>query len=119
MKEIINRSALYVIPKKPFKDWAAYYNDDTQEELENWLNERRIYLIENIYDGLSNEVNEVLEQCYLKIFDYELMNWNGYKSEWPKERSLELFLAWFEVKLCDEILDLEPGRISTENAETI
>ena len=46
--------------------------------------------------------------------EYELLSWNGYKSEWPQNRSLELFLEWFDVRLCDDLYDLETEKIKSE-----
>ena len=46
MKEVNNRSALYVIPKEPFKEWADFYNEESQNDLESRLNEKHIYLID-------------------------------------------------------------------------
>ena len=43
------------------------------------------------------------------------MNWNCIRHEWPENRSLDLFLDWFEVILCDDTFDLESEEIETEN----
>ena len=114
MMEFANRSALYVIPRQPFKDWAANYNEEPEEELQARLNEKRIYLIDWVLD--FENLSEAIGPYYLKIFEYELMTWNSYKHEWPEDRSLDVFLEWFEVILCDDIIDLETGEIITEPA---
>ena len=111
MNEITNRSALIVLPKDPYKEWAKLYNEEPNEDLENRLKEKHVYLIDWTYD---EEIIDVLEPYYLKIFEYELLSWNGYKSEWPQNRSLELFLEWFDVKLCDDLYDLETEKIKSE-----
>ena len=38
----------------------------------------------------------------------------GYKSEWPQNRSYESFLEWFDVNLCEELIDLETESIKLE-----
>ena len=111
MKEITNRSALIVCPKGPFKEWAKLYNESPTEDLEQRLKEKHVYLIDWTYD---EDIIDVLEPYYLKIFECELLSWNGYKSEWPQNRSYELFLEWFDVNLCDELFDLETERIKSE-----
>ncbi len=116
MKEVTNRSALHVIPKEPFKEWAAYYNEESQEDLENRINEKHIYLIEFVYIPDNELSHKILEPYYLKIFEYELLCWNGYKHEWPEDRSLNAFYEWFDVKLCSAIYDFERGRIQTERS---
>ena len=62
----------------------------------------------------DEDIIDVLEPYYLKIFEYELLSWNGYKSEWPQNRSWELFREWFEINLCDELIDLETEKIMSE-----
>lgn len=111
MKEITNRSALFVIPKEPFKEWAKLYNESPIEDLNQRLREKHVYLVEWSYE---EDIVDVLKPYYLEIFEYELLSWNGYKSEWPQNRSLELFLEWFDVKLCDDLYDLETEKIKSE-----
>ena len=112
MKEITNRSALIVLPKTPYKEWAKLYNEEPNEDLDNRLKEKHVYLIDWTYD---EDIIDVLKPYYLKIFEYELLSWNGYKSEWPQNRSWELFREWFEINLCDELIDLETEKIISEN----
>ena len=110
MKEITNRSALIVCPKGPFKEWAKIYNESPTEDLEQRLKEKHVYLIYWTYD---EDIIDV-EPYYLKIFEYELLSWNGYKSEWPQNRSNESFLERFDVDLCEELIDLETESIKLE-----
>ena len=111
MKEITNRSPLFVIPKEPFKEWAKLYNESPIEDLNQRLSEKHVYLVEWSYE---EDIVDVLKPYYLEIFEYELLSWNGYKSEWPQNRCLELFLEWFDVKLCDDLYDLETEKIKSE-----
>lgn len=111
MKEIANRSALYVYPKSPYIEWAKLYNESSIEDLRQRLKEKHVYLIDWTYD---EDINEVLEPNYLKIFEYELDSWNVIKKEWPSNRIYKTFLEWFDVTLCHEILDLETKKIVRE-----
>ena len=111
MKEITNRSALFIIPKKPFKEWAKLYNESPIEDLNLRLSEKHVYLVDWFHE---EDIVDVLKPYYLEIFEYELLSWNGYKSEWPQNRSIELFLEWFDVKLCDDLYDLETEKIKSE-----
>jgi hypothetical protein len=114
MKEITNRSALFVIAKEPFKEWARLYNESPIEDLYQRLSEKHVYLVEWSYE---EDIVDVLKPYCLEIFEYELLSWNGYKSEWPQNRSLELFLEWFDVKLCDDLYDLETEKIKSEKLQ--
>ncbi len=111
MKEITNRSAITVYPKKPFKEWAKKYNVSPIEDLEQRINERHVYLIDWTYD---EGFFDVVEPYHLKIFEYELLSWNSIKKEWPQNRTFEKFLEWFKVELCDDLFDLENEKIIAE-----
>ena len=111
MKEITNRSALFITPKKPFKEWAKLYNESPIDDLNQRLNEKHVYLIEWFH---KDDIVDVLKPYYIEIFEFELLSWNSYKSEWPQNRSLELFLEWFEVKFVDDLYDLETEKIMSE-----
>ena len=111
MKEISNRSAILVTPKKPFNEWAELYNDETEEDLNERMNEKRTYLIEWTFD---EDFSEILESYYLKIFEYELSMWNVYKHEWPQDRSIKNFKKWFNVILSDELIDMKKEKIVYE-----
>lgn len=111
MKELTNRSAIIVFPKKPFVEWAMLYNESPPEDLEQRLEENHVYLIECTF---GEEIVDVLESYYIRIFEYELLSWNTYKNEWPQNRVYETFIEWFDVSLCDEIVDLETEKIISE-----
>lgn len=112
MKEISNRSPVIVVPKGPFKEWAKLYNEISDEELNQRTKEIHVYLVDWTY---AENQEDALKRYYLKIFEYELLSWNTINSEWPqKKRNYKLFLEWFEVKIGDDLLDLETERIQAE-----
>jgi hypothetical protein len=111
MQEFANRSAFFITPKEPFKEWAKKYNNESTEELDARLNEKHIYLVEF---ATEEDLRDILSPYYVEIFEYELMSWNHLKHEWPEDRSIDVFLDWFEATLCDDIFDLESEAIETE-----
>jgi hypothetical protein len=111
MKEISNRSAIVLYPKRPFNEWAELHNESPREELEKRKNENHVYLIDWKYD---EDMTEVLKPYYKIIFEYELSSWNSYEHEWPKNRTYERFLEWFDVRFYDDLFDLEEGKITKE-----
>jgi len=116
MKDLSNRCALFIVPKSPFKKWAKQYDDDIGNDLEDRLNERHIYLIDLLY---GKELPDILNPYYLDIFEYELSTWNRIRNEWPKDRDLDLFLDWFEVTFCEDVIDLETEPIETDDTDII
>ena len=111
MKDVSNRAAIYISPKEMFKTWAKLYNDSSEEELANRVKEKHIYLIDL---NLGQSLKDTIEPYYTKVFENELMLWNVIEHEWPKNRSINVFLDWFEVNISDDVFDLEAGKITTE-----
>jgi hypothetical protein len=111
MQSFENRSSLLIMPKEPFREWAKLYNEESQDVLDARLKEKHIYLVAYAY---QEDLIDILRPYYVEILEYELNSWNYIRQEWPENRSLELFLDWFEVILCDDIFDLESEEIETE-----
>jgi len=111
MIELSNRSALYVAPKEPYKKWAKFYNQESEEELDLRLKENHVYLIDIITDA---DLKDILLPYYGKIFEFELQSWNYLEKEWPQNRSVDDFLDWFDVKLSYWVFDLENAEIERE-----
>lgn len=111
MKELSNRSPVIISPKDSFEKWAKLYNESSDEECEQRLKETHVYLIDWAY---RETLEDVLKPYYKEIFEYELMSWNSIESEWPQNRNYELFLEWFEVRLGNDLFDLETEEIETE-----
>lgn len=99
-------------PKNLFKERAKLYNEESQDVLDARLKEKHIYLVAYAY---QEDLRDILRSYYVEILEYELMNWNYIRHEWPKNRSLDLFLDWFKVISCDNTFDLESEEIETEN----
>ncbi len=51
---------------------------------------------------------------YEAIFEEELGAWHRVEADWPRQRNLKLFLAWFEVEVHSLVLDLVDGWIRSE-----
>lgn len=114
VRDFANRSALVVIPKEPFKEWAELYNEGTVESLSEHVNEKHVYLIEFFY---KDNFRDILSQYYEEIFESELSTWNYIEDEWPKDRSIDMFLEWFDVSLTNDIFDLEGDDIQLEEVD--
>jgi hypothetical protein len=114
VRDFANRSALVVIPKEPFKAWAATYNEETVEVLHEYVNEKRIYLIEFF---CKDNIRDIIIRYCDEIFTNELSTWNYIENEWPKDRNVDVFLEWFDVSLTNGIYDLENDDIQLEEVD--
>jgi hypothetical protein len=99
---MLNRGAIIVRPNAPYLDWAAALDDS--ELLPDRDGEQTIYLVPEYGD--DDEAMEVLAACYDLIFEGELFAWHTVEEDWPQDRSLEMFLEWFDVEFHSMVDDL-------------
>ena len=107
------RSALIVRRKTPYLDWANGLADTGGVELTVEIAETpTIYLGPD--SPVGQKIDEVVGDVWEAVFDEELYGWATDEKEWPLQRSLEMFHAWFAVELADSIVDLVPEDPLTE-----
>ena len=109
----VKRTAVIVIPKQPYIDWANSLEDGGGKLGEDFTPEHTIYLVEDITGFMIDEV-EIIKPYYEYIFEVELNSWHRLESDWPTNRDLVTFLEWFEVEIHSLVLDLHRGRLKTE-----
>jgi len=96
--KLINRSAFAILPRQPFVDWANQQQDELNEamSLEEHRAEGSVYLAQEFQT--EADVQSELERHFLSIFENELAAWDEFGDNWPVDRSLAVFLEWFEVQ---------------------
>jgi len=109
----VKRTAVTVIPKQPFVNWANSVDDSHVKFGDNPAPEHTIYLVEDIADYVVDTV-EIIRPHFEFIFEEELVSWHRLVSDWPAKRDLDTFLEWFEVEIHSLVLDLHGGRLKTE-----
>ena len=109
----VKRTAVIVIPKEPFINWANSVDDRNVKFGDNPTPEHTIYLIEDIPDYVVDTV-DIIKPHFEFIFMEELNSWHRLESDWPPNRDLETFLEWFEIQIHSMVLDLPRGRLKTE-----
>jgi hypothetical protein len=83
----INRALLVVCPKGPYVDWANSNNDVGEPvSAEHFAQERTAFLVREVDDADHEE--HTLQECYARIFEYELAEWSTDPDCWPKQRDL-------------------------------
>jgi len=107
--KIVNRGYIVVRPTKLFWDWANQFEDDLEFSVEDGL-EPNIYLIEEEFF----DIEPIIEQNFKKIYKNELSMITEADSDWPQDRSMETFLAWFDLEIGSSVFDLEKDNLRTE-----
>ena len=109
----VKRTAVIVIPKKPYINWANSVDDSNVKLGDNPTTEHTIYSVEDITDYVVDTV-EIIKPHFEFIFMEELNSWHRLESDWPSNRDLETFLEWFEIQIHSLVLDLPRGKLKTE-----
>lgn len=109
----VKRTAVIVIPKQPYIDWANSLEEGGVKLGEDFTPEHTVYLVEDITGYMVDKV-EIIKPHFEFIFEEELNSWNRLVSAWPPNRDLATFLEWFEVEIHSLVLDLHGGRLKTE-----
>ena len=104
----INRSAVIIIPKQPFLDWLRNMPDPkftTDLPTLEKLREDNVYvfLIEE-YEA-EERILEAVYDDFDFFFTRALWAWWTQEKEYPKNRTLEMFKAWFDVRVNSLIED--------------
>ncbi|MCP5003374.1 MAG: hypothetical protein GY941_05395 [Planctomycetes bacterium] len=111
---IVNRTALTVIPKQPFIDWANSLDDDGPKLKVNDPNyEPTVYLIDEVIGDAA--LNRIMRRYYPQIFENELAGWHLVVEDWPKKRDSRTFRKWFDVTVSTVVLDLSQHHIALED----
>jgi hypothetical protein len=112
IRPMLNRSAVIVRPKKPFRDWlrAVDYDDAPEVPLESMGS--TLYLVPDYEDPADAE--RVLAKVCDEIFCRELEGWYTDVNVWPRDRSLKVFQQWFDVEHHDLVEDVGRGPIEND-----
>ncbi len=107
----INRTAVTIVPRKPYIDWANSFDDGP--ELDTASSHATSLLIPDTYDEYSYET--FIKRNYRMIFEEELSSWITDPASWPKRMSYDVFREWFDIIPSDTILELGDGEIEIED----
>lgn len=103
---MLNRSCLLVRAKQPFLDWLHSLPDDDGSylTLEEINEDAQVYLLPDA--ELVDDAQSLIRAFSPIVFELELEGWWTEESDWPQDRSYEIFSQWFEVSLRSLVHDL-------------
>ena len=108
--QVSNRGVIQLVPTKLYVDWFNYVtNDGVNYFIDNL--EPISFLIEDF--ETRKEFDYWLENNYKLLFEIRLNYACGDNSQWPENRTLDVFKSWFEIYHSSMLLDLmsEPIKI--------
>jgi hypothetical protein len=95
-----NRSALLLLPKEIYCNWGRCVMRGKSPRTSF---EPELFLIPCFED--AEELELFLRQFYDLFFQHELRKWDVDSSFWPINRSWEMFKAWFDIRVTDQVAD--------------
>jgi len=104
--EVINQSAVIVMPAEPFLKWL-HRADSTSAELTlaDLRRDRTIYLLPPMTPKREEALSHLEEMCG-EIFEAQLDGWYRVPSSWPVNRDFDMFKRWFEYSFHSMLVDL-------------
>ena len=110
---MLNRSAVVIIPKKPFLDWVNAVDDlgtVTADDMQGM-----IYLVPDYEDPA--DADKVLKKVCNDIFCRELEGWHTDEEAWPQDRSFKVFKQWFDIQHYEIVTDVGRGPIENDDQD--
>jgi len=63
------------------------------------------------------EADAPLQEIYPRIFEIELDTWYTDRTCWPTRRDYQTFVDWFDIEICEMVLDVSGDEIIHEPYE--
>lgn len=101
----INRTAITIVPKQPYIDWANSLEDAETYDTPHVTT----ILIPDKYDEFDYET--YVKKIFNQIFEEQLESWMAYPEDWPQKRTYKMFKKWFNIICSDMTWDYGDGYI--------
>jgi hypothetical protein len=106
--KLINRGILIVKPNQNFLDWLNQLPDTEPDVSPFTLDDVRqdctAFLLPDVVS--EGSVDFILEPIKTNLFEMELADWCTDPSQWPVNRSPEMFDLWFDIEFHTMVWDL-------------
>ena len=109
---VVNRAVVIVKPKQPFLDWLGSLPDPADISLDDLREDSTAFLIS---DSGAEHFDRWLRRNYQTIFQEQLWGWWTGEADWPAQRDLRTFRAWFDVEGHSLVIDLDARGITHED----
>jgi len=111
---LVNRAAVVIKPKQPFLDWLRHLPQPVpDQELASASQDLAVYLVP------ESEHPAAIERGIYGEFDFffedMLESWWSEEKDFPKDRTLAMFQAWFTVEVHSVVEDLVDGPLGVED----
>jgi hypothetical protein len=107
-------SAFMLCARAPFEDWVR----GVQGHAADWTLPPISRCSAFVTPELQRQVDadEWLQQNYAELFERQLAPWTEDEAQWPPNRSLETFLAWFDIVFSPTVDDMRDAELALRAA---
>ena len=108
----VERSVVILRPRQPFVDWTLTLPEPLARTLEEWGEDRRIYLIP-LY-ATDDQAREWIDENFDFFFEDALWQWHEDEAVFPPDRTAAMFHDWFDVEIHSEVVDVVDDELTKE-----
>ena len=106
MLPMVNRCAILLTPKQPYRDWANSIDTDGPrfEDTEDYENDTRpLFLGPDVED--PGDAARFVDKNFSLFFEAWLEDWCTDESLWLRRRTRKMFREWFDVSMFEIVYD--------------
>lgn len=102
----LDRAVAIIKPRQPFLDWIKGLPGTPLEKIT--LEQLRMDCTALLIPQLDDDDEEVafVYDLWEDLFEGELAAWSGDEGLWPKNRTVEIFVQWFDVEIHSTVVDV-------------
>jgi len=101
---MLNRTAIILIPKQPYADWANSIDDGPRFEISEANDNLTVFLGPDL--DTVEEIDAFVTKHFQLFFGHWLFGWSTDPAQWPQRRTRRMFRDWFEVRIHTMVEDV-------------
>ena len=101
----LNRSAILIIPKPPYADWANSLDDDGPRFAISDAHDELTIFLGPDFDTVE-QIDAFVTKHFDFFFEHWLAGWSTDPAQWPQRRNRRRFREWFDVRIHTMVEDV-------------
>jgi hypothetical protein len=113
---MLNRTAIILVPKRPYADWANSLDDDGPRfEVSEANDELTVFLGPDL--DTVDEIDAFVTKHFDFFFEHWLFGWSTDSAQWPQRRTRRMFREWFDVRIHTMVEDVVDAPLERDDDE--
>jgi hypothetical protein len=102
---MLNRSAIILMPKQPYADWANSLDDDGPRFSISDADDELTIFLGPALDSVEH-IDAFITKNFDFFFEHWLEGWCTDPAQWPPRRTRRMFREWFDVRIHTMVEDV-------------